>query len=320
MQISFADARRARSSRLVALVPLAALALSESRARRVREALGLGRPSGLLTALLAVSVAAAGALVGAAAAQPVLERGATRHERTDVNAYVLVDATRSMLAASAPEGPSRLARARTAAQELRTRSTSSRSASPPSPTVCSRTSSRHSTRTSTPRPWSTRSGSNGRRRARRRRNATDLGALQQLGAQGFFPATPERRIVVVLSDFETDPFSITKLGATLRRQRLETILVHVWDGEERIFGGLGDAGYRPDPGSVETVTKLARAAHGRAFAETELESAKGALRALLGEGASRPLWEERSRTELAPWLSLAALVPLGFILWRRNLA
>ena len=305
---------------LVTLVPLAALALSESRARRVRDALGLGRPSGVLTALLAVSVAVAGALVGAAAAQPVLERGTTRTERTDVNAYVLVDGTRSMLASSAPEGPSRLARARAAAQELRTgvpelkvgiASFTDRVLPHLFPTLDEDVYAATLERSiGIERPPPT----------RRRRNATDLGALQQLGAQGYFPATPERRIVVVLSDFETDPFSITKLGATLRRQRLETILVHVWDGEERIFGGLGDAGYRSDPGSVETMTKLARAAHGRAFAESELESAKGALRALLGEGASRSLWEERSRTELAPWLALAALVPVGFILWRRNLA
>ena len=305
---------------LVTLVPLAALALSESRARRVRDALGLGRPSGVLTALLAVAVAVAGALVGAAAAQPVLERGTTRTERADVNAYVLVDGTRSMLASSAPEGPSRLTRARAAAQELRTAvpelkvgvaSFTDRVLPHLFPTLDEDVYAATLERSiGIERPPPT----------RRRRNATDLGALQQLGAQGYFPATPERRIVVVLSDFETDPFSITKLGATLRRQRLETILVHVWDREERIFGGLGDAGYGPTPGSVETATKLARAAHGRAFAESELESAKGALRALLGEGASRPLWEERSRTELAPWLALAALVPVGFILWRRNLA
>jgi hypothetical protein len=305
---------------LVTLVPLAALALSEARARRVRAALGLGRPRNLLTLLLAVAVAVAGALVGAAAAQPVLERGTTRSERTDVNAYVLIDATRSMLAASAPEGPSRMARARTAAQELRAvvpdlkvglASFTDRVLPHVFPTLDEdvyAATLANSIGIERPPP------------SRRRRNATDLGALQQLGAQGYFPATPERRIVVVLSDFETDPFSITKLGAALRRQRLEAILVHVWDGEERIFGGLGDAEYRPDPASVDTVGKLARAAHARAFSESELDSAKTALRSLLGDGASRPLWEERSRTELAPWLSLAAIVPLGFILWRRNLA
>ena len=305
---------------LVTLVPLTALALSERRARRVRGVLGLGRTSGVVTALLAVAIAVAGLLVGAAAAQPVVERGTMRTERTDVNGYVLVDATRSMLAASAADGPNRIARARAVAQELRASvpelkvglaSFTDRVLPHLFPTLNEDVYAATLTRSiGIERPPPT----------RRRRNATDLNALQQLGGQGYFPATPERRIVVVLSDFETDPFSITKLGAAMRRQRLETILVHVWDGEERIFGGLGDAGYRPDPASLETVSKLARAADARAFGESDLEPAKRALRRLLGEGANRPLWEERSRTELAPWLSLAAIVPLGFILWRRNLA
>jgi hypothetical protein len=124
--------------------------------------------------------------------------------------------------------------------------------------------------------------------------------------------------VVVLSDFETDPFSVKKLGASLRRQRLEPIFVHVWDGQERIWGGLGDAGYRPDPRSGPMVQSLAGAASGKAFPERDLDDAKRALRALLGEGASRPLWRESSRTELAPWLALASALPLGFVLWRRN--
>jgi hypothetical protein len=304
---------------LVALVPLAALVLSEARARRVREVLGLRRPSRILTLALGAAIAAAGILVGAAAAQPVLERGRMRSERTDVNAYVLIDGTRSMLAAAGPDAPNRLARARVAAQELRSAvpelkvgvaSFTDRVLPHLFPTLDEdvyAATLAHSVGIERPPP------------SRRRRNATDLNALQQLGAQGYFPATPERRIVVVLSDFETDPFSIKKLGASLRRQRLEAIFVHVWDGEERIFGGLGDAGYRPDPASLEIVRKLGAASHARTFRESELGSATRELQRLLGDGASRPLFEERSRTELAPWLSLAALLPLGFILWRRNL-
>ena len=104
---------------LVALVPLVALLFSELRARRVRRVLGLGRPPRLGSLLLAVSFAAAGVLVGAAAAQPILERGATRYERTDVNAYVVIDTTRSMLAASDRQSATRIGRARAVAQELR---------------------------------------------------------------------------------------------------------------------------------------------------------------------------------------------------------
>jgi hypothetical protein len=304
---------------LVALVPLLALGLSELRARRVRRVLGLDRPPRLVPVLLAVSFATAGLLVGAAAAQPILERGAMRHERTDVNAYVVIDSTRSMLAAPDRRAAIRLARARAAAQELRAAvpelkvglaSMTDRVLPHLFPTLDQDVygaTLTHSIGIERPPP------------SRRRHNATDLGALAQLGPQGFFPSTPERRIVVVLSDFETDPFSARKLGASLRRQRLEPLFVHIWDGEERIWGGLGDAGYRPDPRSPAVARGLAAAAAGRAFPEEELQQAKRALQEMLGDGTRRPLWRETSRTELAPWLALATLVPLGFVLYRRNL-
>jgi hypothetical protein len=293
--------------------------LSELRARRVRQALGLVAPRRTVTILLALAFVVSGALVGAAAAQPVLERGATRHERTDVNAYVVVDSTRSMLAAPSPRAANRIARARRIATELRAAvpelrvgvaSLTDRVLPHLFPSLADdvyAATLQHSVGIERPPP------------SRRRVNATDLNALLQLGPQGFFPATPERRILVVLSDFETDPFSTTKLGAGLRRQRIEPIFVHVWGARERIFGALADAGYRPDPESVDVVRRLAAAARGTAFSEAEVEQASSALRGLLGDGTRRPLWHERSRTELAPWLSLAALLPLGFVLWRRNL-
>lgn len=318
MQISFLTPAGLAIA-LVALVPLTALALTELRARRVRRTLGLVAPRRARTVLLALAFVTAGVLVGAAAAQPVLERGAMRHERIDVNGWVVIDSTRSMLAAATPRSANRIARARLIATELRAAvpelklglaSLTDRVLPHVFPTLGEdvyAATLQHSVGIERPPP------------SRQRVNATDLNALLQLGPQGFYPTTPERRIVVVLSDFETDPFSTTKLGAGLRRQRLEPIFIHVWDEEERIFGSLADAGYRPNPVSAAVVRRLATAAHGSAFSEAELDEASASLQALLGTGARRPLWQERSRTELAPWLALGALLPLGFVLWRRNL-
>ena len=70
MEISFLSPAGAAVA-LVALFPLTALLLTELRARRVRGVLGLGTPGRLFTILLALSIAAAGLLVGAAAAEPV---------------------------------------------------------------------------------------------------------------------------------------------------------------------------------------------------------------------------------------------------------
>lgn len=302
----------------LAVVPLAALLLTELRARRVRNVLGLGAPGRLVTALLVLSVVATGVLVGAAAAEPVLERGTTRHERTDANAWVVIDQTRSMLAARGARLPNRIARARELAVQLRAAvpelkvgvaSFTDRTLPHLFPTLDEdvfAATVRHSIGIERPPP------------SRRRRTATALGALEALGTHGFFPATPERRIAVVLSDFETDPFSAARLGARLRRQRIELVLVHVWDARERIFGGIEDAGYRADPASRRTVSRLAAAANGQAFGEADAGRAAAALRRQLGSGTLEPRWQERARTELAPWLALAALVPLGVILWRRN--
>lgn len=304
---------------LIVVVPLAALLLTELRARRVRSELGLGAPGRLVTALLALSVLAAGLLVGVAAAEPVLERGATRYERTDANAWVVIDQTRSMLAAPGPRRPNRIARARELGGQLRAAvpelkvgvaSLTDRVLPHLFPTLDDEvfaSTVRHSIGIERPPP------------SRRRLNVTLLGALEALGTHGFFPPTPERRIAVVLSDFETDSFSAAELGARLRRQRIELLLVHVWDVEERIFGGLEDAGYRPDPRSRRTVSRLAAAADGRAFGEADVRRAGAALRRQLGTGTLESRWQQRSQTELAPWLALAALVPLGFVLWRRNL-
>jgi hypothetical protein len=304
---------------LVALVPLAALLLTELRARRVRSVLGLRAPGRLLTALLALSILAAGVLVGAAAAEPVLERGSTRFERTDVSAWVVLDETRSMLAAQGPRSPSRLARARELAVRLRgsvpelkvgVASFTDRVLPHLFPTLDQElyaATVRHAIGIERPPP------------GRRRLNATRLDSLESLGTQGFFPATPERRIAVVLSDFETDPFSAARLGARLSRQRIELVLVHLWDGRERIFGGVDDAGWRPDPAAVATATRLAAAAGGDVFGEAEAGRAAAALRRRLGAGTRESRWQEQSQTELAPWLALAAVVPLGFVLWRRNL-
>ena len=59
---------------------------------------------------------ATGALVGIAAAQPVVEQTRTLRERTDAEAFVVIDVSRSMLAQSGTGSPRRLERAKTFAK------------------------------------------------------------------------------------------------------------------------------------------------------------------------------------------------------------
>ena len=71
--------------------------------------------------LPAAAIVATAALIAVAAAQPVIQHSTTRHERTDAEAYVVFDISRSMAASPAPRAPDRLARARAFALALRPR-------------------------------------------------------------------------------------------------------------------------------------------------------------------------------------------------------
>ena len=94
-----------------ALLPLGIYWFRERRASRIRGALGLEGPSLRSRVPLVVAVAAVPVLLGIAAAQPVLGTERSVPERTDAEAFFVMDTSRSMLAADGPEGPTRFDRA-----------------------------------------------------------------------------------------------------------------------------------------------------------------------------------------------------------------
>ena len=67
------------------------------------------------------------------------------------------------------------------------------------------------------------------------------------------------------------------------------------------------------------VSQLVRITHGYAFDEGHLGSAIVKVRQLLGSGPVERRGETLQVISLARWIALAALIPLGFILWRRSL-
>src|SRR5829696_9187724 len=101
------------------LAPLALLVLRERRARRLRKVLALRQPPLRAQVPLVLALVAVPALVALAAMQPVVETTRTVRERADAEAFVVFDVSRSMLAAAEPGAPTRLERARHAAEELR---------------------------------------------------------------------------------------------------------------------------------------------------------------------------------------------------------
>lgn len=306
---------------LACLIPLAVLALRERRARRVRAALGLAQPRLTVHLPVASALVAVGGLLGLAAAQPVLETERTVLERTDAEAFVVFDVSRSMLAARADGAPRRIDRARDEAERLR-------AALPDVPVGILSLTDRllphlfptpdRSVFRSTilkavdierPPPalfFSTR--------------ATQLGELGSIPKRGFFSPSAQKRLLIVLTDGESQPVEGTLQSEFASgRPAIETVYVHLWRRGERIWvGGVPERGYSPDATSRPTLERVAELTGGRVFEEGDAVAADAA-RAALGEGPTRERVLDGERSALMPYAAALVLLPLGFLLLRRNL-
>jgi len=307
---------------LAAVVPLAAFALFERRAGRVRAALRLPEPGRWRRAPVAVALAAVPGLLALAASQPVVDHVRTRHARIDTEAFFVFDTSRSMLARTGMDGESRLARAKAFAQELRLRlpdvpvglaSMSDRTLPHLFPTVDAssfESTLREAIAVEQPPPVS---GFQTR--------ITTLGALSAVATQNFFAPGARHRLVVVFSDFESRPFVDTSLGALFRRAPgIRTVFVRFWRSTERVYSqSLVEPQYVPDASSAGTEAKLAAVVGGATFSEPDLGAATKAVRQELGDGHAAVTGFEHGKVALAPYLALGTILPLSFLLWRRNL-
>ena len=307
---------------LVAALPLAALLVASRRVERAQAALGLRLDRARGTVTSAVTLAAVIGLFALAAAQPVVDWTQTRYARADAQAFFVFDTSRSMLAAATPATPNRFERARAAAIRLRASlgdvpvgvaSLTDRALPHLFPTPSTAAFDATVARAigiERPPPSE---GFNVR--------VTALGALSSVATQSFFSRRAHRRLLVVLTDGETRPFVEARFGAVFRRPpRIRTIFLRFWGAEERIWqpAGRAEPGYRPDPSSNQAIGSLARAVGGRSYDEANLSGASAAARAIVGDGPREPIGEERSKLLLAPWIALAAFLPLVLLLWRRN--
>ncbi|MBA2298827.1 MAG: VWA domain-containing protein [Actinobacteria bacterium] len=303
------------------LVPLAALLLVRRRARRVRGALGLLEPpAGRLVGTL-VTLAAVAALLGLAAAQPVIERTRIVRVRTDAEAFVVLDVSRSMLARSDADSPSRLERAKSAATTLR-------SALPEVPVGVASLTDRvlphlfpsvdegvfeatvaHSLAIEKPPPRSALATS-----------ATRLEALASIVTQRYFSPSARTRLLLVLTDGESQPLIGARLGSLFQRPPVvDVVFVQFWHGDERVFSrGVPEPQYLPDPSASSVLAGLAESISGNAYPESELDAAVSQARRLVGSGRTVVRGDPGSRIPLAPHLAAVALAPLALLLIRRN--
>jgi hypothetical protein len=306
---------------LTLLVPLAVFALRERRARRVRTSLCLAQPPLWSLVPLAAALALTPCLLGLAAMQPIVETTRTISERTDAEVFVVFDVSRSMLASSRSGAPTRLERVQAGADALRAElpgipvgilSLTDRLLPHLFPTVDEsvfRSTLERSIGIERPPPalfFSTR--------------ATQLNALAGVPERGFFSPSARKRVLVVYTDGESQPVDEGLTRAFARKPRVETLFFHIWDGGERIYEtGVPERGYTPDPASAALLHRAGELTGGRVFAESDADDAASTTRQLLGEGPTRERVLEGERRALMPYATMLALLPLGFVLLRRNL-
>ena len=307
---------------VLVLVPLAAFLLGERRSDRVSAVLGLGGTTRRLRLALAVALTAVAGLLGIAATQPTVVRHVQQRVRTDAEAWFVLDTSLSMKAAASGTAPSRFERAQALAERLRRAlgdvpvglaSITDRAMPHLFPSANADTfdvAVREAVGIERPPPTD---GFSVR--------ITTLGSLARVASDNFFAPSARRRLMVAFTDGETKPFRDRSL-LTLFRQPpgVSTILVRLWRGDERVYiNGVEDPRYRPDPRGAQYIQELAAATGGVALDESQFARIVATARADLGNGPTRSLSHEKRQVELAPYAALAALAPLGFLLYRRNL-
>ena len=306
---------------LAAAVPLAALYRMEARGREVRAVLGARGPGLRALAPVAIALALLPVLVGVAAAQPVVVRHQLVDERRDAQALFVFDTSRSMQASGGQGEPTRLARAKTIARKLQASlgdvpvgvvSMTDRALPDLMPTTDRALFSRtlaQSVRADAPPP-DLRYGRQGR--------STNLTALGLLLTTHVYSQHLKHRLLVVFTDGEIEPVDSHFKQAL--KHRLAPLFVHVWAPNERIFthGDQIDPNYHADPQSAALLRQAADVTGGAVLGENQLGSIEAVAKRILGQGPSSKHISAYERIPLAPWFAIAGILPLAFLLWRRN--
>jgi hypothetical protein len=305
-----------------ALLPLAALGLNERRARRARRSLGVAAPPYRSYLPAAAALALVPVLLGLALAQPVLQSTQTVRERTDAQVFYVFDISESMRASAGQHSPTRLRRALASASQihLALRDVPSGVATMTDrvlPNIFPTGSEQLFTAALTDTVGVDRPPPKGLNDI-----ATTFASLDTFSGTNFFSPGINDRLVILFTDGETAPYFAGDLHEALRpAPQTRFVIVRVGHLTDRIFlGGRIDRNYRPDPAAGQATRTLASVVGGRAYSEGDVQGAISGARHFLGRGPLHGVGEGLRVVAFARWLVLASLLPLGFLLWRRNLA
>jgi len=302
-------------------VPLGALFFVERRVQRLREILRLERPDLRSRLPIVVCLIAIPALLAIALSQPVLRFTGVHSVRTDAEVFYVFDVSRSMSAAPTARGTRRIERAVDVAEKVH-----QRLASIPSgvATLTDRvlpslfptgndevfTASLQDALTilqPPPRGYD--------------KVGTLFAAVDTLGSGTFYSRTVKHRVAIVLTDGESRPFDVSELRQTLAvGPQADFVIVRIWSARDRVWiDKTPVADYRADPTSERRTDDLARATGGEIFSPGDTDGIVGAVRRSVGSGPEIERGQLLRVVGLGQWFALAALLPLGYLLWRRNL-
>jgi hypothetical protein len=308
---------------LAGVVALVVLLAGDQRLRRVCAVVGLRPPTFRTTVPLIIAVAALTAFLSLAAAQPVLATQQTTSGRADAEVYFVFDISRSMGARTGPKAPTRLDRARAVAKEIRAgldgipagvASLTDRLLPHLFPSTSVNDFNAVVDRAlGVDRPparlaWGDALG-------------TRLSVIADLPNFGYFSEQAKRRAIVILTDGETLQEGLNSLPATLQQKGLHPLLVRFWGPDERVYDARGNVNpnYRPDPDSTGVFDQLANSLQTRVYGGRDARRIAAAIRQDLGKGPMTTRGRELRSTTLTPWFAGLALLPLLYILYRRNL-
>ena len=304
---------------IAAVLPLGGLLLTERRAARIRRLLAVAGPRRRTVVPVVTAVVMLAALVAVAAAQPVVIRNKLVSERADAQAFIVFDTSLSMRASAGPGKPSRLQRAKRMAMRLQQSlsdlpvgivSMTDRSLPNLMPTTDQALfdrSVRQSVGINQPPPSQL-----------YKDRATTFDALIPLVGSHFYSEGVQRRLLVIYTDGESA--KISPLFRLQLQRRVTPVFVHVWEPNERIYNhGRPDPRYVADPTSTAALDEIAKiTGASRAYPENDTGAVARAARNAVGRAGTRTHIDAYARIALAPWFVLGGVLPLGFLLWRRN--
>jgi len=301
---------------LAVVAPLTAFALAGARVRRARELLRLPAPTGRTRLWHPLVLALVPLLIALALAQPAWRRHGSVSERADAAVFVVVDTSNSMAAAASARSPSRLAQAKRIALAVGAQlpgiplgvATFTDRTLPDAFPTADRAIFNSTIRALTiesPPPRESQPV------------ATNFAALAALARGDFFTRTQRHRVVLLITDGESETFDANAVaGALAETPPISLVVARVGGGGDRLHRSDGTPGgsYRADPaGARRSVDRLASATHGRAFSGGA-GGVAAAIRSRLGSGETTHVASPPTTWALGPIVALASLVPLLLIL------